>query len=154
MRRKTVGMLLATVLAIAACGGGTKFANNTRPATPINLSVHINDARVLVSPSSVGAGPVSFLVTNQASRTESLRIARSANGAGLATTGPINPQATARVIVNFHLPGQYTVAVASGGHGRTDAQRAFPTPTPTSTRSAALHIGRMRPGSSNALLQP
>ena len=122
-----------------------------RPAVPINLAVYIDDAGVLVSPSSVGAGPVSFIVTNQASRTESLNVARSGSGAALANTGPINPQATAQVTVNFRVPGRYTISVGTGGE-RTEAQRAFP--PPSTTRSAALQIGRRRASSSGTLLQP
>jgi hypothetical protein len=81
-------------------------------------------------------------------RTESLRIARAANGAALARTGPINPQATAQVTVNFNVPGEYTVSAGAGG--RTDAQLTLPSPI----RPAALHVGRKRPNSSGTLLQP
>lgn len=148
MRGTRVGMLLATTLGVCGCGGGKQFANEARPAVPVNLSVYISDAQVLVSPSSVGAGPVSFIVTNQAMRTESLRIARAANGAPLARTGPINPQGTAQVTVNFNFPGEYTVSAGAGG--RTDAQLTLPSPI----RPAALHVGRKRPNSSGTLLQP
>ncbi len=153
MRRVLFGVLVAAVpgVCVGGCGGGAQFANGARPAVPINLAVYIDDARVLVSPSSVGAGPVSFIVTNQASRTESLKIARSGSGAALANTGPINPQATAQVTVNFRVPGRYTISVGTGG-GRTEAQRAFP--PPSTTRSAALQIGRRRANSSGTLLQP
>ena len=39
--------------AASSCGGGSTFANKPRPATPVNLTVYINNARVSVSPSSV-----------------------------------------------------------------------------------------------------
>lgn len=148
MRRAKVGMLLAIALGAGACGGGTQFANNPRPAIPVNLAVYIDDARVAVSPSTVGAGPVSFLVTNQASHTESLTIARAANGAALANTGPIDPQATAQLTVDFDLPGQYTVSAGTGA--LTDAQRTTPSPI----HPATLHIGHHRASSDNGLLQP
>src|SRR5437016_13471613 len=98
MRRKTFGTLAVTVLAISGCGGSGNFANKPRPATPVNLTVSINDQRVSVSPSSVGAGEVVFTVTNQASKAESMTIHPAGNSSqSLASTGPINPQSTSQV---------------------------------------------------------
>jgi hypothetical protein len=147
MRSTTFAILLASALAVSACGGGTTFANKPRPPTPVNLTVYINDARVSVSPSSVGAGPVVFIVTNAASDTETLTV-RAPGGGSLANTGPINPQATAQVIVDFRDPGDYTVS--TGKPGTTQAAQA----APSSIQSATLHIGASRPSGSNALLQP
>jgi hypothetical protein len=112
--------------------------------------VYIDNARVSVSPSSVGAGPVNFVVTNQATRTETLTIALAGSSNSLATTGPITPQATAQVAVNFTSSGDYTVSTGSAGSRTTDAGLA----TPASIHQASLHIGRKRPSSSGALLQP
>src|ERR1700758_4033073 len=93
-------MTVAVAVAVAGCGGGTQFANKPRPSAPVTLSVYVNDARVSVSPNTVGAGQIIFIVTNQASKTESLSIHPSGNpGRSLASTGPINPQATAQVTV-------------------------------------------------------
>ncbi|MDQ6606891.1 MAG: hypothetical protein M3Z06_10150 [Actinomycetota bacterium] len=136
------------MLAIAGCGGGAKFANQPRPATPVDLTVYINSQRVSVSPASVGAGPVIFIVTNQASKTESLTVRRAGNsGSALATTGPINPQETAQVTIDFST-GDYTVS--TGKSGSSDATLAGA----SSIQPATLHIGRPRPSASNALLQP
>jgi len=140
----------AVVIALAGCGStGGSFANKPRPATPVNLTVYINSARVSVSPASVGAGPVVFIVTNQASKTESLTIsAAPAGSAPLATTGPINPQATAEVTVDFQNPGDYTVNTSGGGTSQA-AQS-----TPSAIAPATLHVGTPRPNGSNQLLQP
>jgi hypothetical protein len=100
-----------------------------------------------VSPSSVGAGPVVFIVTNQASNAEGLAISRSGQSQPLASTAPINPQGTTQVSVNFR-PGEYTIATTP--HGSTDASLS----QPSSIRPAAIHIGRERQNSSGALLQP
>jgi hypothetical protein len=156
-RRTTIGILAAGVVGLAGCGGGTQFANQPRPPTPIDLSVYIDDAKVSVSPHSVGAGPVVFIVTNQASKTESLTIAPAGRATQpLATTGPISPQATAQVSVDLSSPGNYTVA--AGGSvtpGKTEAALATQqAPLPSSIQSASLHIGPKRPNGSNALLQP
>ena len=99
---------------------------NPRPAAPVNLTVFIDNSRVSVSPSTVGAGPVEFIITNQATQTESLAILPAGASAGqpLANTGPINPQATAQVTVNFSHPGRYSLATGGGGAGAGSAIRA------------------------------
>ncbi len=144
MRRTTIGILAIGVLAVAGCGG-KQFANNPGPPVPINLSVYIDDARVSISPRAVGAGPVVFIVTNQASNAESMAITRG--GSAIADTGPINPQGTAQITVNT-TPGDYAVSTAIVG--ATEAQQV----TAHNPRPAVLHIGPPRPSGSNQLLQP
>lgn len=150
MRRRTIGILAVSALGLAGCGSGGTFANKPRPATPINLAIYVNNARVSVSPASVGAGPVVFIVTNQATQAVTLTILPAGASAAqpLADTGPINPQGTAKVTVNFDTPGDYTVT--TGSQGATDAATATNPPI----RPASLHIGAPRPSGSNALLQP
>jgi hypothetical protein len=151
MRRTTIGIVVTSALVAAGCGGsGPTFANKPRPPVPVELSVYIDNARVSVSPSSVGAGPVTFIVTNQATRTESLTIAPAGSGTSVAGTGPITPQATSQLAVNLASPGEYTVSTGSTGPGSTDTSPA----TPASMHSAALHIGPKRPSASGVLLQP
>jgi hypothetical protein len=149
MRSTTFGILAAIAVSLSACGssGGT-FANRPRPPSPINLTVYINNARVSVSPASVGAGPVVFIVTNAASQTVSLTIQSPGASQDIANTGPINPQATAEVTVDFRNRGTYTVA--AGKLGSTQAAQQ----TASSIAPAALHIGKPRPSGSNDLLQP
>ncbi len=144
--RLGVGGLVA--LALSACGtGGGKSPTEATPPTPVNLTVLVSDSRVSVSPTAVGAGPVIFVVTNQASRAEALAISR-AGGSRLASTAPINPQGTTQISVNFFRPGRYTIATAF--HGRTDAQRL----RPPSIRPASIRIRRRRAGGGSALQQP
>lgn len=141
-------MLGACALAVSACGSaGGKSPTQLRPPSPVSLSVYVNDSRVSVSPTSVGAGPVVFVVTNQASHAEALAISASGKSTPLASTAPINPQGTTQVSVTFK-PGDYTIATAP--HGTTDAQLSRPSPI----QPASIHIGRERASSSNALLQP
>jgi hypothetical protein len=147
MRISTIGIVAIGAVVIAGCGGGKHFANNPRPPTPVNLTVYINNSRVMVSPTSVGAGPVTFIITNQASQAESLSVQPSSGGAALATTAPINPQATSSVQVNF-TPGTYRVA--TNGGGSTDATQA----TSSSIQSTSLFVGPERPNANNVLLQP
>ncbi len=138
--------MAATAVAVAACGStGGKSAAVLRPPSPVNLSVYISNARISVSPTSVGAGPVMFTVTNQANRAESIAVSSGART--VATTAPINPQGTTQVTVNTR-PGTYTIQAAP--HGGTDAQLTQNSPI----AAASLRIGRARPSSSNQVLQP
>lgn len=146
MRTTTVGIVSLTLLA-AGCGGGAHFANKSRPPTPVDSTVYINDARVSVSPNSIGAGPVVFTITNQASRTETLTFQRDGGGSAVASSAPINPQTTTQVTVDFNQ-GDYTVATTDAGG--TQAAKA----APSSIQDAKLHIGAPRSNSNGALLQP
>lgn len=149
MRRRTFATLTIMIVGVSGCGGGAKFANRPRPAAPVNLTVYVSDARVSVSPDSVGAGQIIFIVTNQASKTESLSIEPASDpGQSLASTGPINPQSTAQVTVDLHGPRNYTISAGRGG--TTQAARA----APSAIQSGRLHVGKPRPSASNALLQP
>ena len=105
---------------------------------------------VSLSPSSVGAGPVVLIVTNQATTAQSLTVLPAGASAAqpIADTGPINPQATTQVTVNLNTPGAYTVATAP--NGSTEAAAAVP----TGVHPALLRVGRPRPSGSNELLQP
>ena len=146
MRIRTIGQLVLTALVVSACGSaGGQSPSVARPSNPVNLTVYVNDSRVSVSPAHVGAGPITFIVTNQASHAEALAI--SMDGSTLASTAPINPQGTTQVSVNFK-PGKYTIA--TGGQGRNDAQLS----KQSSIRPASIHIGRERESSDNAVLQP
>jgi hypothetical protein len=148
MRIRMVGIVALTALGVSACGStGGKSPDQGRPPTPVNLSVYVNDSKVSVSPSVTGAGPVVFVVTNQASQSESLAISKSGQSHPIASTAPINPEGTTQVAVNFR-PGTYTIATAQ--RGSTDAALA----TPSSIHAASIHIGQERPSSSNDVLQP
>jgi len=150
MRLRAAATLILTAAAVTGCGSsGGHFANRPRPPSPVNLTVYINNARVSVSPTAVGAGPVVFVVTNQADQAESLMILPAGVSAAqpLADTGPISPQATAEVKVNLDT-GAYTVATS--GSGGTQASQAAATPI----QPALLRIGAQRPSSSGQLLVP
>lgn len=147
MRTTAIGILGVSAIALTACGSSKTFANRPRPPVPINLTVYINNARVSVSPRAVGAGPVVFIVTNQAASAESLAIQHKGGAASIANTGPINPQGTAQVTVNLSR-GVYTVATTS--KAATEAARSAASPI----QSATLVIGRPRPSASDQLLQP
>jgi len=143
MRGATIGVVALLAFALAGCGSSAHFADKARPPTPINLSVYVSDARVSVSPRAVGAGPVMFIITNQASKAVQLTVRRATGGAALATTAPINPQATSSFSVDFR-PGDYRV-------GTSSAQNSLSPPT---ISSAFLHVGKSRANGNGALLEP
>jgi hypothetical protein len=143
-------MLALTAVTLAACGGGgAHFANLPRPPSPVNVTVYINDQRVSVSPSALGAGPVVFIVTNQSSQAESMQILPSGASAAapVTSTGPISPQATAQIKISLGK-GRYTVGI--GPSGQTEAART----THSGIQSALLKIGHQRPSASNQLMSP
>lgn len=134
------------MLVASGCGGSKTFANRPSPPAPINLTVYINDSRVSVSPDSFGAGPVTFIVANNASHAESLQIQSAGGSSPLADTGPISPQATAQVRVDV-TPGDYTVL--TGGGGASAASQALG----SSIQPAHIRVGATRPPG-DGLLQP
>jgi hypothetical protein len=146
---RTIVTVAAGAMAVSACGSaGGKAASRAGQPTPVNLAVYVDDSRISLSPQAVGAGPVVFVVTNQATNSESLAISSvSGNSHPLASTAPINPQGTTQVSVDFK-PGDYTISTAA--HGRTDAQLA----RASSITPASLNIGRTRASSGNSLLEP
>jgi len=144
MCRRTIGMLALSALAVSACGSSSSSGATTpRPPAPVNVTVYVDNNRVSVAPPSVSAGPVTFIITNQASQAESLTILPSGAAAGqsLATTAPINPQATSQVTVNFTSQGGYSVFTGDGGSG-------------SSIQAASLHVAGARSSSDNQVLPP
>jgi hypothetical protein len=146
----TIGVLAVGAVAATACGSSKTYANKPRPPDPVNLTVYISNSRVSVSPTTVGAGPVVFIVTNQADKAESLTIQAAGSGnQSLAHTGPINPQGTAQVSVNFGSSGDYSVS--TGPTTTTDASLAAPS---SAIQSAIVHVTGQRAASGGNLLQP
>lgn len=143
-------LAITASITVSACGGTKHFANQARPPAPVNLTVFVNDQRVSVSPSSVGAGPVVFIITNQASNAESLSVTSSGASSSqpLADTGPISPQGTAQLTVDLKNPGHYTVGIAA------DSSTEAAASAPTGIRPALINVGNPRPASNNELNQP
>jgi hypothetical protein len=141
------GALLLAAFALAGCGGGTHFANDTRPASPVNLSVYVNDNRVSVSPDSVTVGAVTITVTNQSSSSQAIEVTTAGGSSAISSTGPISPQGTDQVTVDLSS-GDYTVGAAP--NSSTEAAAA----TPSGIAPASLTVRGQRPNSNNQLQQP
>lgn len=84
---------------------------------------------------SVGAGPVLVLIANETGRTRNLTLGGSCVAEG-ASSGPINPQGTARVQLPL-VEGACRVGVADG-----------------KLAPARLTVGSERPSAQQDLLQP
>jgi hypothetical protein len=137
MRQVTViGIVGATVLLVSACGGGTgTLASRPPPPAPITITGQVSNSRVLISPTSFGAGPINLEVTNAASRSVSLAV-QNANGRTIAALQSINPDTPGVVKLDI-APGDYLVVASDTG-----------------IKPAELHVGSERPTSGNGLLQP
>lgn len=142
-------MVALSAVAVTSCGSSGTFANKPAPPQPVNVTVYINNAKVSASPTKIGAGPANFVVTNQATKSESLTILAAGDAAGqaLADTGPINPEGTAQVTVNF-AKGDYTVATTAGG--ANDAASA----SGSGIQPITIHVGKPRSGGSTQLMSP
>lgn len=134
----TVGAF-ATIAGLAATGcGTTQHENQLRPPAPIVLSAAITPAKITVSPSTVGAGPVTLVVTNLTASSQQLTFesADSSKPGIRQQTAPINPQDTATLQAEVQ-PGPYDIRVSGAG-----------------VNPAKVVFGPRRPSSQNDLAVP
>ena len=134
-------LAVAGVLALGGCGSSSAdYKNDPRPPGPIVITGYIDDQRVSVSPRSLGAGPISLIVTNQTGAAQRVTLesaAATGSGPGIKqVTAPISPQDTATLKVDVK-PGSYSVHVAGGA-----------------IRAARLSVGPDRASAQKDLLQP
>ena len=131
-RRVLVALAALACTGMAACGGDDDFANEPRPAAPVDVSAAITKRGLLVSPSKVGAGVVEITVSNQTDEAAQFELA-----------GPTTPPGT---------------EVPAGGTGSVKAQLDEGiyevSAEPATARTARLRIGPPRPSSSSDLLLP
>ena len=134
-------LAVGAVLALGGCGSSSAdYKNDPRPPGPIIVTGYIDDQRVSVSPRSLGAGPISLIVTNQTGTAQRVTLesaGATGTGPGLKqVTAPISPRDTATLKADVK-PGRYTVHVAGGA-----------------IRAARLQVGAERASAQNDLLQP
>jgi hypothetical protein len=137
MRQITmIGIVGATAILVSGCGSSTgTFANKPRAPEPITITGQISNSRVLISPTTFGAGPIDLIVTNAANRSVSLAV-QNASGKSVANLQSINPQTPGDV--KFDIPpGDYAVVASETG-----------------IKPAELHVGNERPSAPNSVLQP
>lgn len=144
---RTRPILLLAAVTLTGCGGSTHFADQTRPAIPVQVSVYINDQRVSVSPNSISPGTVTLTITNQSSSAQALEVVPAGGSNAVTTTGPISPQANDQVTVGVS-DGQYSVEIAPANS--TQAAVA----TPSGIIAGQLTVQGQRQNSNAQLLQP
>jgi hypothetical protein len=126
----------STAAFATGCGEQTQYANDKRPPTPVTITAAVSQGKLSLSPTKVGAGPITLAVANLGGKTVEVKVEPLDAGAGRAESGPINPQGTAQLNVNVEQ-GTYRVTA----HGAPIAP-------------ADLDVGRERPSAQNDLLQP
>ena len=67
MRRTRAAALLVVAAGVLAGCGSEDFPNEPRPPARVELSARINDGKVVVAPSKIGAGIATITISNQAS---------------------------------------------------------------------------------------
>ena len=114
----------AAALLAAGCGDDD-FKNEPRPAVPVELTGVIQDDKVTVSPSKIGAGPILITISNQTEQPRTITL----EGEQISEeTGPVPPLET-ETIAKTLGPGRYEVRAGSERRSR----RRSP---PRSSRSA------------------
>jgi hypothetical protein len=123
--------LLVTAVFVAGCGA-EEFPNDPRPPATVELSGKVDNRKVTVVPSRIGAGLATFTISNQSADDVQLDF----NGPNRAQTSDIPAGGIGQV--QFELQtGQYSV------------EADVPTISP-----ATMRVGAERPSAQNDLLLP
>jgi hypothetical protein len=134
----TFTLLAAAGVLVGGCGGSSKFKNDPRPPTPVQLTGVVTDKEVTISPKRVGGGPVILIVSNQTDAAHTITLE---GGGSTDTVGPIPPLDTGQLQQTLK-PGTYTV---KAGSKQATTQEIKP---------GTLTVGQNRSSSSNQLLLP
>jgi hypothetical protein len=129
-------MALAAVF-LAGCGE-EDFKNEARAPVREELTGVIQPDELTVSPSKLGAGPVSITISNQTDDPHSITLEGNST---VDRAGPVQPGDTATIQKTLR-PGSYEVKAGSEKAVRREI------------RPAVLKIGKERKNSNNELLQP
>ncbi len=140
-RRSTLWAVTALVAAgpamgIAGCGANTSYANRARPASPVMVSGAIDDQRVRLSPTAVGAGPVDVIVANLTATEQRLTFETDGRSGGIRSSTSVAASDTTTMQVTPRRGG-YRLSVRDRG-----------------VQPARLTVGAPRPSAQDELLQP
>ena len=132
--------LALCALVAAGCGSGKDYANNPRPPVPIVITASVTADKVLASPKTFGAGPITLVVANETAASHRVTLRSDEIGGSTAAirqqTAPINPHDTASLKVDLT---QVSYVIESDGGG---------------IRAARLEVGPTRPSAQDKLLLP
>jgi hypothetical protein len=115
IRTTAAALAGAALLGVAGCGGSDEaHVNNPRPPSPLTISASITPSRITVSPTEIGAGPISLVVANISGSEQRVTLeSADAPGSGPGTTRssqPIEPSGTGVLKAEVEQ-GSYTVRV-------------------------------------------
>ena len=107
-------VLIALVFA-AGCGSSPQRENLERPAPPVVMTAAVQDDVIRVSPSSVGAGQIVLVISNQSDQPQRVTFRTDELGGtrgGRTASSPMIPaRATGRLTIDAR-EGRYSVSVA------------------------------------------
>jgi hypothetical protein len=135
MSRPWVLPALGAALLVAGCGSES-YANRDRPAAPVTVTAAVDGSRVRLSPSSVGAGPVTFIVANLTDRAQRLMFETAGRGPGIRSSASVGANDTTQLQVSPKR-GSYQLSVRGG-----------------TVEPATLHVGAPRSSAQGELQQP
>jgi hypothetical protein len=104
-------------LLLAGCGSQKNYANNPRPPAPIAITAAVFPGRVSVSPTRIGAGPITLTIANLSPKSLEVTLDSIGGTEAASKSGPINPQGTAVISVDMK-PGAYTLKSSAAGSTR------------------------------------
>lgn len=126
---------LAAALSAAGCGSSS-YANRDRPAAPVTVTAAVEHSRVRLSPTSIGAGPVTFVVANLTDKEQRLIFQTAGRGTGIRSSASVGPNDTTQIQANPKR-GSYELAVRGGA-----------------VDPGTLEVGAPRASAQNRLQQP
>ena len=115
--RRALILAAAACCGVAACGGGSDYANKDRPPSPINVTAAITSKKISLSPKTFGAGLVVLTVSNQTGTKQKLTFQTQELGGSKpgikATSDPIDPNGTGIMKVEAR-DGDYEISTSGG----------------------------------------
>jgi hypothetical protein len=137
MRARGVAIFAAVAAVVAGCGD-EDFENKPRPPVAMELTGVIQEDKVTVSPSRVGAGPFVITISNQTDAEHTITLEGERITEEVGPVGPLDTTTIQRTLA----PGSYEVRA-----GSTKA-------VPKEIAPASLDIGAERKNSNSEVLLP
>ncbi len=114
-RKTSFALLPLAALILAGCGTKERTANELRPPVPIQLNASLMPKKISISPSQIGGGPVTLIVSNLTGTEQRITFgANSPSGTSElrinSQSATIAPNNTAQMKANL-TDGTYSLSV-------------------------------------------